>query len=77
MAIGFLRYLRKSGYSRSVLALYKLVVTLDAPVQLIGKGSQYLWRRLRGRQAKAEKSLVALRGAAYFLVRGLVPFWRA
>jgi GT2 family glycosyltransferase len=77
MAIGFLRYLRKSGYSRPVLALYKLIITLDAPVQLLGKGLQYLWRRLRGRHAKAEKSLVALRGAAYFLVRGLVPFWRA
>jgi GT2 family glycosyltransferase len=77
MAIGFLRYLRKCGYSRLVLTFYKLIVTLDAPVQLAGKGMQYLWRRLRGRQAKAEKSLVALRGAAYFLVRGLGPFWRA
>ena len=77
MAIGFLRYLRKSGHSRPALTFYKLMVTLDAPVQLAGKGMQYLWRRLRGRQAKAEKSLVALRGAAYFLFRGLVPFWRA
>jgi GT2 family glycosyltransferase len=77
MAIGFLRYLRKSGYTWPVLASYKLIITLDAPVQLLGKGLQYLWRRLRGRHAKAEKSLVALRGAAYFLVRGLLPFWLA
>ena len=52
MAIGFLRYLRKSGYSWPVLTLYKLVVTLDAPVQVIGKGLQYLWRRLRGRNQR-------------------------
>jgi GT2 family glycosyltransferase len=77
MAIGFLRYLRKSGYSWPVLTLYKLIVTLDAPLQVIGKGSQYLWRRLRGRRGKAEKTLLALRGQLYFLVHGLVPFWRA
>src|SRR5207237_9244145 len=67
MAIGFLRYLRKSGYSWPVLTLYKLVVTLDAPVQVIGKGLQYLWRRLRGRHGKAGKSLLAMRGQRYCL----------
>ena len=77
MTIGFMRYLRKCGCSRSALLLYKLVVTLDAPVQFLDKGCQYLWRRLRGRRAKAEKSLLALRGLGYFLVKGLIPFWRA
>jgi GT2 family glycosyltransferase len=77
MAIGFLRYLRKSDYSWPVLTLYKLIVTLDAPLQVVGKGSQYLWRRLRGRRAKAEKTLLAMRGQLYFLIHGLVPFWRA
>ena len=77
MAIGFLRYLRKSGYSWPVLTLYKLVVTLDAPLQVVGKGLQYLWRRLRGQRVKAEKSLLAMRGQAYFLLHGLVAFWRA
>jgi N-acetylglucosaminyl-diphospho-decaprenol L-rhamnosyltransferase len=76
MAIGFLRYLRKSGYSWPMLTFYKLVVTLDAPVQVTGKGVQYLWRRLRGRRLKAEKSLLAMRGQAYFLLRGLPAFWR-
>jgi GT2 family glycosyltransferase len=76
MAIGFLRYLRKMGYSRPTLLLYKLLITLDAPVQLTAKASQYLWRRLRGQPAKAQKSLIALRGVAYFLVRGLLPFWQ-
>lgn len=77
MAIGFLRYLRKSGYSEPVLTLYKLIVTLDAPIQVVGKGLQYLYRRLRGRHAKAEKSVLAMRGQLYFLIRGLLPFWRA
>jgi hypothetical protein len=77
MAIGFLRYLRKCGYSWPTLLLYKLIITLDAPLQLLGKAFQYLWRRCGGRPAKAEKSLTALRGIAYFLVRGLIPFWRA
>ena len=76
MAVGFVRYLRKSGYSWPILTLYKLVVTLDAPVQVAGKGLQCLWRRLRGQRLKAEKSLLAMRGQAYFLLRGLAAFWR-
>ncbi len=77
MAIGFARYLRKSGCSRAGLIFYKLMVTLDAPVQLADKGLQYLWRRLGGRREKADKSLLVMRGLAYFLLKGLVPFWRA
>jgi hypothetical protein len=77
MAIGFLRYLRKSGYSRPTLLLYKVVVTLDAPVQLVGKSLQFIWRWARGRRTKAEKTLLALRGLGHFLVKGLVPFWQA
>jgi GT2 family glycosyltransferase len=77
MTIGFARYLRKTGCSRAGLALYKLVVTLDAPVQFVAKGLQYLWRRLRGRHKDAEKSRLALKGFGHFLLRGLIPFWRA
>src|SRR5262249_44522764 len=43
MAIGFVRYLRKSGCSPLGLLTYKLVVTLDVPVQLADKSVQYLW----------------------------------
>jgi GT2 family glycosyltransferase len=77
MAIGFLRFLRKSGYSRATLLVYKIVVTLDTPLQLVGKGLQYVCRRLQGRRDKAEKSQRALRGLAHFLLKGLIPFWRA
>jgi N-acetylglucosaminyl-diphospho-decaprenol L-rhamnosyltransferase len=76
MAIGFLRYLRKSGCSWPGLLLYKLVVTIDTPLQILSKGSQYLWRRASGKPAKAAKSLLALRGASHFLLHGLLPFWR-
>jgi N-acetylglucosaminyl-diphospho-decaprenol L-rhamnosyltransferase len=77
MAVGFLRYLRKSGYSRPALWFYKSVVTLDAPVQVVGKAGQYLWRRLCGRRTKADKSLLAMRGFAHFLRHGLAEFWRS
>jgi GT2 family glycosyltransferase len=77
MIIGFARYLRKSGASELSLLAYKIVVTLDAPLQLTGKAIQYFWRRLRGRPAKAEKSLLALRGICHFLLTGLISFWKA
>jgi GT2 family glycosyltransferase len=77
MAIGLVRYLRKAGTSRPALLGYKLAITLDAPLQFVGKGIQYLWRRMHGRRAKAEKSLLAMRGLGHFLVKGLVPFWKA
>jgi N-acetylglucosaminyl-diphospho-decaprenol L-rhamnosyltransferase len=77
MAVGFVRYLRNRGYSEATLWLYKAVITVDAPVQLLGKALQYCWRRARGRHKKAEKSLLALRGTQHFLAKGLTPFWRA
>ncbi|HZT78673.1 MAG TPA: glycosyltransferase family 2 protein, partial [Gemmataceae bacterium] len=75
--VGFLKYLRKSGCSRPALWLYKAAVSLDAPVQCLGKGAEYLWRRLRGRREAAAKSLLACRGFWHFLTDGLGPFWRA
>ena len=74
-AIGYLHYLRKTGCTRPGLLLYKIAVTLDAPVQLLGKGLQYFWRRVTGQPAKAAKSLLALHGSLHFLLHGLIPFW--
>jgi GT2 family glycosyltransferase len=76
IAIGFARYLSKSGCSKWALAAYKLVISLDAPIQVVEKGLQYSWRRACGRKEDAAKSLVALRGYAHFLLRGLWSFWR-
>jgi hypothetical protein len=56
MAAGFVRYLRKSGHSRAALALYKLIVTLDTPLQLAVKSIQYLWRKAEAAREGGEKS---------------------
>jgi GT2 family glycosyltransferase len=77
MAAGFVRYLRKTGGSRLAVLGYKTAVLLDAPIQLVGKGVQYLWRRLHGRRECADRSLLALRGLWYFLRHGLGQFWKA
>ncbi len=77
MMIGFARYLRTRGCSPAALTVYKLTVTVDAPVQWLLKGVQYLWRRVQGRPEEAHKSLLALRGLQYFLRRGLAAFWKA
>jgi N-acetylglucosaminyl-diphospho-decaprenol L-rhamnosyltransferase len=77
IAYGFARYLRLSGASRAELLAYKAAVTLDAPLQLAGKGVEGLVRWLRGERANARKSLLAVRAAGHFLCKGLVPFWRA
>lgn len=76
IAVGFVQYLRKSGCSRSALFAYKLAVTLDAPLQIVVKGLQYLYRRCLGRR-DADKSFNVLRGQVPFLLRGLGAFWQA
>ncbi len=78
LMIGYVRYFRKSGASRLALFGYKLMFTIDTPLQILGKGSQYLWRRLTGTgPEKAEKSLLAVRGGWRFMTRELGRFWRA
>jgi N-acetylglucosaminyl-diphospho-decaprenol L-rhamnosyltransferase len=77
MAVGFARYLRKSGCSRLGLLAYKLVVSVDVPVQLACKTVEYLWRRLRARRGKAEKTRLVMRGLWHFLREGLRTFWQA
>jgi N-acetylglucosaminyl-diphospho-decaprenol L-rhamnosyltransferase len=77
MAIGLVRYLRKTGCHRAALLGYKVAVTLDAPLQLVGKMLQGAWRRLLRHKKEANKSWLAARGVWHFLTRGLVTFWRA
>jgi GT2 family glycosyltransferase len=77
VAIGYVQYLRKTGTSTTGLLFYKLAVTVDAPLQLLTTGSQYLARRIAGRREKAGKSLLAFRGSMHFLGRSLPRFWRA
>ncbi len=75
--VGILRCLRRSGYPRPLLLLYKAAFTLDAPVQWLLHLGQYIWRRARGQAARARKSRLVMRGVGYFLARGLPAFWRA
>jgi hypothetical protein len=77
IAIGYAQFFRKSGAGHIAMAAYKLAVTLDAPLQLLIKGSQYLTRRWRGRRKQAEQSLTVARGALAFLCNGLWRFWHA
>jgi N-acetylglucosaminyl-diphospho-decaprenol L-rhamnosyltransferase len=76
MAIGLVCYLRKAGYGRLPLLGYKLVLTLDAPLQVLGKVLQAAWRLLVGQREEAQKSWLAARGSWHFLTRGLASFWR-
>jgi N-acetylglucosaminyl-diphospho-decaprenol L-rhamnosyltransferase len=77
VAIGYVHYLRKTGSSRLAVGVYKLAVTLDAPLHMIGKLIQFAWRSARGRARKAEKSLLAAKGIWHFLRGDLLRFWRA
>jgi GT2 family glycosyltransferase len=75
-AIGFARYFRKTGASRVDLWLYKLAVTIDAPLRLALRAVQYTWRGWRPRERKTQRCLREMRGTCAFLARGLVAFWR-
>jgi GT2 family glycosyltransferase len=77
VTIGYVHYFRKCGTSPRALWAYKLLVTLDAPVQLAQKVCEAGWRGLTGQRAKARRSRVAARGVWAFLRHELVRFWRA
>jgi N-acetylglucosaminyl-diphospho-decaprenol L-rhamnosyltransferase len=74
---GFARYFRKAGATPRELLVYKLAVTIDAPVQIVVKSLRMIWRRLWGRRRAAAKSWNDVRGAAAFLRRGLGALWKA
>jgi GT2 family glycosyltransferase len=77
MAVGMVRYLRKTGTGRPALWAYKMALALDAPLQLATKVLQCACRRLLGQHAEADKSLLAARGAWHLLTRGLGALWKA
>lgn len=76
VAMGYVQYLRKVGTPAAAVWFYKLMVTLDAPLQLMAKAVEYAGRRLAGRRDKARKSWLVVRGQAFFLCRSLARFWR-
>lgn len=77
VAIGYVHYFRKAGVGRPALFAYKLLVTLDAPVQILEKSLQAAYRYCAGRRGKAAKSWLTVRGLFGFLRRELPRFWMA
>jgi len=77
VAVGYVHYFRKAGANRAALVVYKTMVTLDTPVQLVGKLLQAGFRLATGRPVKAKKSWLSARGLWTFFRRDLPRFWRA
>jgi GT2 family glycosyltransferase len=77
IAIGLVQYLRKTGCSRLGIWAFKLALTLDAPLQFLVKGGQFLFRHACEQRKKAEKSLLIVQALSHFMTRGLVRFWNA
>lgn len=77
IAAGFARYLRRSGNARLSVWIYKALVTIDTPVELVVRTGQFLLRTITGRRDRARQSLLLMRGLAYLFFRGLPAFWRA
>jgi len=77
VTVGYAHYFRKHARQPLALFLYKCLVTLDAPVQLLCIGAQTVIRRVLGRKKKAEQSGRAALGIWHFLRREMFRFWRA
>jgi N-acetylglucosaminyl-diphospho-decaprenol L-rhamnosyltransferase len=77
VATGYIQFFRKSGVRTWPLFWYKLAVTLDAPVQLIGKLIEAAARQVTGQRQNARRSWAAVRGMWAFLTHELARFWRA
>lgn len=77
IAAGFARYLRRSGNAPLSVWMYKALVTIDTPVELVARTVQFVIRTATGRRTRAQQSLLLMRGLAYLLFRGLPAFWRA
>ena len=77
VATGYVQYFRKAGVGANALRFYKLLVTLDAPVQCAGKLAQGGLRLLRGQPARARRSWLAAKGLLQFMRTELIRFWKA
>lgn len=77
VAIGYVHYFRKAGVGSVGLLLYKVLVTIDAPLQVLAKTLQAAYRLATGRPDRAAKSWLAAKGTLNFLIQELRRFWRA
>ena len=74
--IGVTRFLRKRGCSPAGLLVYKIALTVDAPLRWMGHAVRYAWRHLRGQPLRAAKSRLVMRALEQFLTHGLASLWR-
>ena len=77
VATGYVRYFRKAGVSPQALWIYKALVTVDAPIQFVGKLLQGSLRFARGRTTKARRSWLAAKGLWHFMRSEMLRFWKA
>ena len=77
VAIGYVHYFRKAGVGGPALLVYKILVTLDTPLQMLQKTLQAAVRYCTGRREKARKSWLTVRGLWKFLRSELPRFWMA
>lgn len=74
---GYARYLRKHHRSRLAALVYKLLVTLDAPVRLAFLAAQLAGYKLIGRKDASDRTRRRLAAVAGFYFKQLPVFWRA
>jgi N-acetylglucosaminyl-diphospho-decaprenol L-rhamnosyltransferase len=74
--IGITRSLRDRGTSAWGLLLYKILFTLDLPLQALVLSSKWLLGTLVGRKKHAKRAWLDLVGVQYFLRNSLWEFWR-
>lgn len=75
--LGYVRYFRKVGCSRSSVMMYKLGILSDAPMEVLILGTKYLWNRLRGKSESAARCRGRMRETIAFLWGGFWPILRA
>lgn len=73
--LGMLRFLRQSGENPLHLLFFKLVITLNLPLELMRHLVQAGWRRLMGNKCSARRSWISFRAHGYLLTQGMVAFW--
>jgi N-acetylglucosaminyl-diphospho-decaprenol L-rhamnosyltransferase len=72
---GWVRYLGKH-HGRGTARLYKLLVTLDIPVRVIGVALQWPLQRIFSGKEKADRSVDRLK-ATLFFAANLLRFWKS
>jgi GT2 family glycosyltransferase len=74
---GYVRYFKKHHRSKRAALIYKIGVTIDAPIRLLPLIVKSSLSRLLGKAEAAERSGSKAGALWFFLTNGLLQFWRA